>query len=133
VQRLANEQVHMHALHSGHSGRLFAGASSPFLISLPFLYFLLSLSPLILSPFCFQKPIWGSKRLESSHTMVAMEGNLGSICELLACVKHLYCAHNPQNLSRGRCQNAKTNKIHCSSKTKTFLKDKLSVFKDMFL
>jgi hypothetical protein len=29
-------------------------------------------------------------------------------------------------------QNAKTNKIHCSSKTKNFLKDTLSVSKDTF-
>jgi hypothetical protein len=27
----------------------------------------LSLSSLLLSPFCFQKPIWGSVRQESSH------------------------------------------------------------------
>jgi hypothetical protein len=71
-------KAHMHALHSGHSGRLFAGASSLFLflLSLPFLLLLFSLSSLLLSPFCFQKPgrpIWESARQESSHAD-GMEG-----------------------------------------------------------
>ena len=55
---------------------MFAGTSSPFLLSLPFLLFLLSLSSLLLSPFCFQKPIWESVRQENSH-MDGMESIQG--------------------------------------------------------
>ena len=66
--RLAYEQAHMHPLHSTIQEELFAGASSLFLLSPPFILFIFSLSPLLLSPFYFQTPIWGSARQESSHT-----------------------------------------------------------------
>jgi hypothetical protein len=61
-------KAHMHALYSGHSGGLFAGALLFSLSPLSPSFFLFSLSPFLLSPLCFQKPIWGSARQESSHT-----------------------------------------------------------------
>jgi hypothetical protein len=69
-------KAHMHALYSGHSGWLFAGASDPF-SSLPFLLFLfVSLLSSSASPFSSQKPILGSARQESSHKG-GMEGTYG--------------------------------------------------------
>ena len=71
-----NEQAHMQALHSGHSGGcllapLLHFSSLSLSLSPPpppppsFVFFSLSR---LLSPFCFQKPIWGSARQENSHT-----------------------------------------------------------------
>jgi hypothetical protein len=44
-----------HALHSEHDGGLFSSAASRFLLSLFPSFFFFSLSPLLLSPFCFKK------------------------------------------------------------------------------
>ena len=122
----------MHALHSGHSGGLFAGASSPFLLSLPFLLFLFSLLSSPPLSVLFKKKNDLGKRAPGKQPHGWYGGHLGSsICGLWARVKHLYCAQKPRNRSSGEAkQNAKTNKIQCSSKTKKILKDTLSVSKD---
>ena len=110
----ANSKAHIHALHSGHSG----GAVCWRLFSLsplsPIPSFVFSLSPLLLSPFCVQKPIWGSARQESSHT-----DGMGGIwvnCGLWARVKHLYCAQKPRNRSSGEAKTQKPTKCNVALK-----------------
>ena len=129
-------KVHMRALHSGHSGWLFAGASSPFLLSLPFLLFLFYLSSLLSPPLSvlFSKTDLG-KRSPGKQPRGWYGGHLGSICGLWVRVKHLCCAQTQKhpNRSSGEAKTQKTNKIHCSSKTKNFLKDTIIVYKDTFM
>jgi hypothetical protein len=85
-------KAHMHAPHSSHSGGLFAGASSPFLFSLPFLLFLFFFSSLLPPlPVLFSKTGLG-KRAPGKQPHGWSGGRLGSSCGPWARVKHLYCA-----------------------------------------
>jgi hypothetical protein len=80
LQRLANEQSSYAraALGPFREAVCWRFTLLPFSsLSLPSFSFLFLLSS-ALSPFCFQKPIWGSARQESSHTdcMGACEASL---------------------------------------------------------
>ena len=109
----------MHALHSGHSGMLFAGASSPFLLSLPFLLFLFSLSSPPLSVLFKTKNRFGEARARKAATRVAWTASRINLRAVGACEASLLRSEASKPVF-WRCQNAKTNKIHCSSKTKNF-------------
>ena len=121
----------MHALHSGHSGGLFAGASSPFLLSLPFLLFLFSLSSPPLSVLFKKKKRFGEARARKAATRVVWTASRINLRAVGACEASLLRSEASKPVF-WRCQNAKTNKIHCSSKTKKFLKDTVSVSKGTF-
>ena len=127
MQRLANEQssyaraaLSTRAIQEGCL--LEPLLSSPFLLSLPFLLFLFSLSSLLLSPFCFQKPIWESVRQESSHTDGVEGAHLGSICGLWTHVKHLCCAQKPPNRSSGEANTQKPTKSNIARKRRQYQK-----------
>ena len=128
--RAALRIAHMHTLHSGHSGgavcwRLFS--LSP-LSPLPSFSFLSLLSPPL--SVLFSKTDFG-KRAPGKQPQMVWRAPRVNLRAMGACEASL--------LSSEACklvfwwgQNAKTNKIYCSSKTKNFWKDTLSVFKDTF-
>ena len=72
VQRLASEKGSYERASLGQYRGCLLAPLLPFssLSPLPSVSFLFLLSSLLLSPFCFQKPMWGSayQRQESSHT-----------------------------------------------------------------
>ena len=113
-------KAHMHALHPGHSGGLFAGAASPFLLSLPSFFFF-SLSPPILSPFLFPKTSLG-KHAPGRQPCGWYGGHLGSVCGLWTRVKHPYCAQKLQNRSFGEAKTQKSTKSSVARKPRKFEK-----------
>ena len=113
-------ELFWHALHSGHDGGLFAGAASPFLLSLPSFFFF-SLSPPILSPFLFPKTSLG-KHAPGRQPCGWYGGHLGSICGLWTRVKHPYCAQKPQNRSFGEAKTQKSTKSSVARKLRKFEK-----------
>ena len=107
-------ELFWHVPHSNHDGELFSGAASSFLLSScnPFflfhfvffvvfflhLFFPLSLLPLsspLPSPFFLKKTDLG-KDARGQQPNGRYGGHLGSICELCARVKYLYCAQNSE-------------------------------------
>ena len=113
-------ELFWHALHSGHDGGLFAGAASPFLLSLPSFFFF-SLSPPILSPFLFPKTSLG-KHAPGRQPCGWYRGHLGSICGLWTRVKHPYRAQKPQNRSFGEAKTQKSTKSSVARKLRKFEK-----------
>ena len=113
-------ELFWHALHSGHDGGLFAGAASPFLLSLPSFFFF-SLSPPILSPFLFPKTSLG-KHAPGRQPCGWYGGHLGSICGLWTRVKHPYCAQKPQNRSFGEAKTQKSTKSSVARKLRKLKK-----------
>ena len=144
VQRLANEQssyahaalghmskAHMHALHSNQLEGLDAGASSPFLLSLPLLLFIFLILSLLSSSFrfVFKTRFGGARARKAAHGWYG--GHLWPICGLCARVNHFYCAQKLRNLSSGEAKTKIPTKSTSARKLKK-MKDKLSVSQDIF-
>ena len=130
VQRSENEQAHMHELHSGQPGALFAAPLLPFSSLSLLLSFFFSVSPVVLSSFCFSKVDFG-KGAPGRQPYGRHKGHLGSICGLWMRVKHLCCAQKPQNLSPGEAKTQKPTKSTVARKRR-FFERYISVFKDTF-
>ena len=109
-------ELFWHALHSGHDGGLFAGAASPFLLSLPSFFFF-SLSPPILSPFLFPKTSLGKHAPGRQPCGWYGGASRISLRAVDACEASLLRSEASKPVF-WRGQNAKINKIQCSSKTK---------------
>ena len=121
VPRVALSQraeLFWHALHSGHDGGLFAGAASPFLLSpfSSFLLFLFSLSSHPLSVFV-SKNQFGKARARTAAMRMVRGASRISLRAVDACEASLLRSEASKPVF-WRGQNAKINKIQCSSKTK---------------
>ena len=110
-------ELFWHALHSGHDGGLFAGASSPFLLSLPSFFFF-SLSPPIapLSVFV-SKNQFGKARARTAAMRMVRGASRINWRAVDACEASILRPEASKPVF-WRGQNAKINKIQCSSKTK---------------
>ena len=108
-------ELFWHALHSGHDGGLFAGAASPFLLSLPsFFFFSLSSHPL--SVFV-SKNQFGKARARTAAMRMVRGASRINLRAVDACEASLSRSEASKPVF-WRGQNAKINKIQCSSKTK---------------
>ena len=110
-------ELFWHALHSGHDGGLFAGAASPFLLSLPsFFFFSLSPPSHPLSVFVSKKQ-FGKARARTVAMRMVQGASRIHLRAVDACEASLLRSEASKPVF-WRGQNAKINKIQCSSKTK---------------
>ena len=131
VRRKKMSKAHMHVLHSGHSGGLFAGASSPFLLSLSPSFFFFSLSPPSFSLRFVFKNRFGKAFARKAATRMVWRASWVNLRAVDACEASLL--RSEASLLRSEASKTqKPTKSTVARKRSIFLKDTPSVSKDKF-